>query len=115
MNIPTFVQQIIGTLVRSAVLFLVGWVAAHGGPKFAEDQVTKFITEATPVAAMIAWSIWQKYRSRQKLMTAQAAGSPISENHVEMLVSAGQAPSVLTEKHEAPKLEPPTPRPDILP
>jgi hypothetical protein len=110
--IPTFVQQIIGTVVRAAVVFAVGWLAAHGGPSFTNDQVTKFITEATPVAAVLVWSIWQKYKGRQKLMTAQASSGPVSENHVEMLVGSGQAPSVMTEKHETPKLSAPTPPPD---
>jgi hypothetical protein len=104
--IPTFVQQIIGTVVRAAVMFAVGWLAAHGGPQFTNDQVAKFVAEVTPVLAVLAWSIYQKYRGRQKLLTAQAAGSPVSENHVELMVSAGQSPSVLTPKHEAPTLQP---------
>jgi type VI protein secretion system component VasK len=111
--IPTFVQEIIGTLVRAAVVFFVGWLTAHGGPQFTDDQVAKFVTEATPVAAVLVWSIWVKYRGRQKLLTAQAAGQVVSERAVEMLVGTGQAPSVLTPKHEEPALEPK--RPDILP
>lgn len=105
--IPTFVQQIVGTVVRAAVMFAVGWLAAHGGPHFTDDQVTKFIAEATPAVAVLAWSIYQKYRGRKKMLAAAAASHPISENHVEMLVASGQAPSVLTPKHEAPTLQPP--------
>jgi hypothetical protein len=102
--IPPFVQSIIGVVVRAAVVFLVGWVAAHGGPTFTQDQVTKFIAEATPLAAVLLWSFYQKFRARQKLMVAQAAPHPLSENNVEMLVASGQAPSVMTPKHESPTL-----------
>jgi|SRR6185436_12546448 len=102
---PIFVQQIVGVFVRAAIIAIVTWVAAHGGPSFTNDQVTKAITEITPVLAVLAWSVYQKFKSRQKLMTAQAAGTPVSENHVEMMVADGQAPSVMTEKHEAPSLQ----------
>jgi hypothetical protein len=110
--IPTFIQEIIGTVVRIVVVFFAGWLTAHGGPQFTNDQVTKFVTEATPIAAVLVWSIWSKYRARQKLLTAQAAGGVVSERTVEKLVGAGQAPSVMTPKHEEPMLEPK--RPDIL-
>jgi hypothetical protein len=109
MNIPIFVQQIIGVVIRAAVIALATWVASHGGPKFTDDQVGKAIAEATPVAAVLAWSIYQKFKSRQKLLTAQASGGPVSENHVEMMVGAGQAPSVMTAKHDTPVLSTPPP------
>lgn len=115
MNIPVFVQQVIGVFVRAAVIALATWVAAHGGPKFTEDQLTKVITEATPVVLVLVWSIYQKFRSRQKLLAAAASPHPLSENHVEMIVGSGQAPSVMTPRHEAPKLEPPPARQGILP
>lgn len=102
--IPPFVQSIIGVVIRAAVVALATWVAAHGGPSFTDDQVTKIVSEVVPVAAVIAWSIYQKFRARQKLMVAQAAPHPLSENHVEMLIASGQAPSVMTPKHESPSL-----------
>lgn len=106
--IPTFYQQMIGTVVRAALVALSTWMAAHGGPSFTDNQIAKAVAEATPVLIAILWSFWQKYKSRIKLLTAQAAGSPVSENHVDMMVASGQAPSVFTPKHEAPTLQAPT-------
>ena len=104
---PTFVQQVIGVFVRAAIIAIATWVAAHGGPTFTDDQIAKAIVEATPVAAVLVWSVYQKFKSRQAQLTAQASGSPVSENHVNMLVASGQAPSVMTEPHVAPTLGPP--------
>jgi len=105
--IPTIVQQIIGTVVRAAVVFFVGWLAAHGGPSFTNDQVTKFIAEATPVVAVLLWSAYQKFKNRQKLLVAQASPVALSENKIKEIVASGQAPSVLTAPHETPSLQPP--------
>jgi hypothetical protein len=105
--IPTLVQQIIGTVVRAAVMFAVGWLASHGGPSLSNDAVTKFITEATPVAAVLVWSIYQKFKNRQQLMVAQASGAPLSENSVKAIVASGAAPSVMTPPHETPTLQAP--------
>jgi hypothetical protein len=105
--IPPFVQQIVGVVVRVAVVFLAGWVAAHGGPTYTNDQIAKAVTEIVPVVAILLWSFYQKYHGRQKLLTALASNAGTSENHVEMLVSQGQAPSVMTPKHEAPTLQGP--------
>lgn len=104
---PPFVQQIIGTVVRTAVAFFVGWLAAHGGPTFTDDQVTKAVSEIVPIVGVLLWSFYQKYHGRQKLMTAMASNAGVSENHVEMLVASGAAPSVMTPKHEAPTLQGP--------
>lgn len=101
---PPFVLQVVGVFVRAAVVALATWVAAHGGPTFTDNQIAKAATEIAPVAAVLLWSLWQKFHGRQKLMTALASSAGLSENHVEMLVADGRAPSVFTPKHEAPAL-----------
>lgn len=106
--LPTFVQQVIGVVVRAAILWIAAWVAAHGGPTFTESQVAKIVAEATPVVLVVLWSILQKYKSHQRFQIAAAAGRPVSENHVEMMLSSGQAPSVLTEPHVIPILATPS-------
>lgn len=102
--IPTFWQQVIGALVRGALFILSGWLKAHGGPSFTDNQLAKAVAEATPVAVAITWSIYQKYKQRQKQLTAGALSQPASEAHVDMLVASGRAPSVMTQKHETPTL-----------
>lgn len=103
--IPTFIQQVIGAVVRVVVVWLAAFVAAHGGPTFADNEVAKVITEATPVVLVVVWSIYQKYKSRQKLMVAMASTAPVSENHLEMHLASVQPPSVLTPPHEIPTVQ----------
>ena len=74
------------------------------------DQIAKaYRSKPRRSRRKLVWSIYQKFKSRRKVaqLTAQASGSPVSENHVNMLVASGQAPSVMTEPHVAPTLGPP--------
>jgi type VI protein secretion system component VasK len=106
--IPTFVQQVIGAVVRAVIIWLAAYVAAHGGPSYADDQIGKIVAEATPVVLVVLWSIYQKYKSRQKLMFALASTAPTSENHVDAAMSSTQhqPPSVMTPPHEVPTVTP---------
>ena len=99
--IPPFIQQLIGAFVRAAVVWAAGYLAAHG-LTISENQTTQFIAWVTPVIATLAWSIYQKYRGRQKLMTALVTPATQTEHQVEAAVSAGAAPSVLTPKNQVP-------------
>lgn len=103
--VPTFVQQVIGAVVRAAVIWLAAWVAAHGGPTYTDSEIGKVVAEATPVILVVLWSVYQKYRSRQKLMVAMASTAPVSENHLDMAVASVTPPSVLTPPHEIPTVQ----------
>lgn len=105
--IPTFVQQVIGVVVRAAIVWIAAWVAAHGGPQYGESEIAKVVAEATPVILVIVWSIWQKFKSRQKLMVAMASPSAVSENHLDLHVASVQPPSVLTPRREVPTIHGP--------
>ena len=97
-----FLQQILGVLVRTAIV----WLAATFGAELSHDQVTQVAAQATPIVAVLVWSIWQKYRGRQKLLTALAMPSAMTEHEVEAAVSAGDAPRVGTPKSEVPREKP---------
>ena len=97
-----FLQQIVGTLVRAALVWLSAWLAAHGGPTFTDNQIAKAVAELTPVALAIVWSIWQKYHGRLKLLTALASPQTMSEKQVELAVATGSSPAVNTPKTDVP-------------
>lgn len=99
--IPPFVQQIIGALVRAAVV----WLAATFGAHISEDEAVKLTAQIAPVVAVLAWSLWQKYRGRQKLLTAAGSPKVMTESQVEALVKdpTVPTPSVLTPKTELPQ------------
>jgi len=93
-----FVQQIIGALVRTAIV----WLAAKFGSTISEDKAVELTAQIAPVVIVIAWSIYQKYRGRLKLLTAQVTPAGKSEAQIDAIVDAGNAPSVMTGKHEVP-------------
>ena len=93
-----FAQQIIGAIIRTAVV----WLAAKFGAEVSDDQVTSFVAQATPIVLVLAWSLWQKYHGRQKLLTALSRSRGMTENEIEREVSAGYAPTVTTPKTSIP-------------
>lgn len=102
--IPPFVQQVLGVFVRAAIVWGAGYLAAHGGPTFTDDQVTKAVTEIAALLAVLGWSIVTKYKSRVKYHTALASNVPMSDEQAEQKIKANPAaaPSALTPKDEIP-------------
>ena len=103
--IPPFVRQIIGVLVRAAVVWLAGYLAAHANISLSDDQIGTIAEYLAPVVAVLVWSVWTKYYDRQKLLTAAAASKPMTEQEVEERVADPIAltPSVMTPKTELPR------------
>lgn len=100
-----FVMQIVGTLVRFLLAGAAAWVVQHG--IFTEAEVGRLMEGLTVASVAIGWSLYQKYRGRQKLMTALAAPAGITEidleRHIERAKAIGTPlPSVTTPKDEPP-------------
>jgi len=93
-----FVQKLLGALVRAAI----AWLSGKFGANLSDDETVKLAAELTPLIAVVAWSIYQKYKEQQKLLTAQAMRSGVSEAEVEAEVKKGNAPPVNTPKSMAP-------------
>lgn len=103
-----FLNEIIGAVIRTGVAFVLGWLVNQ--MIISADQATEWTTAITGGALVLLWSIWQKYRSRKKLVTALASPAGSSEHRVEAMVSAGNAPPVTVPKNVPPYLpKPPTP------
>lgn len=93
---PFWLEQI-GSFVRSLVIF----VAGRFGATLTPEQQAVYVTDLIALA-MWAWSAWQKYQSRRKLMVALAAPMQLSEKAAERMVAQGDAPSVMTDKKDVP-------------
>ena len=93
-----FFQKLIGAIVRTAVV----WLAGKFGAGLSEDESLKLAAEITPFIAVLAWSIYQKYREQQKLLTALTMRAGASEADVEVEVQRGNAPPVNTPRGVAP-------------
>lgn len=102
MEIPPFVQQIIGAVVRVLIVWIAARITAQGGPSFTDGQISHAVTEIVPLAAVLTWSIWQKYHGRIKLLTALSASIPMSEKQVENVAASGTNPPVNTPKNQIP-------------
>src|SRR5436190_2165000 len=104
-SIPPFVQQILGAIIRVVVVWLAGYLAAHAHVTLSEDQIGSIVTYLVPVVAVLAWSVYQKYRGRLKFLTAAAAPYAMTEHEIEALVSdpAIPAPPVNTPKSVIPR------------
>jgi hypothetical protein len=94
-----FVQQVVGAVARAAVI----WIGAKIGMELSADEATKVVVTYIIPAAMLAWSLWQKYSAQQKLVTAAASGKSMSQAQVEQQIASGGGASVLTPKHEVPQ------------
>lgn len=100
--IPPFISQIVGAIVRALIMWVAGYLAAQG-VTVSDDQVMQAVKWLTPLVVTLAWSIWQKFHGRQKLLVALASPRPMSESEVERKVAdPGPNPSVLTPKTEIP-------------
>lgn len=99
-TVPPFVSQIVGTLVRAAIV----WLAATFGAEVSDDQIVKITAQVVPVLFVIVWSIYQKFKNRQTLVTALASPKPMSEDAAKALVKdpAVPTPSVNSDPKELP-------------
>lgn len=103
--IPPFIQQILGVFIRGAVVWAAGYLAAHAGVTLSEDQIGSIVTYLVPVVAVIAWSLYSKYKGRVKLLTALGTHGVLTEHEVEAIVAdpATPNPSVMTPKSAVPR------------
>lgn len=83
---PLF-QALLGSLARAALTSLAGYLVAHH--VLTSDQSDQFVTKAvayvlaaSPGLLAFAWSLWQKYTSRLKLIAANTLPAGASEDQI---------------------------------
>ena len=95
---PVFVQ-LLNSVARTAVV----WICARFGANITDSDATRIVVEFVAPAAMLAWSIWQKYKAQQKLNSALATSQPMSEHQLDAEIAQGSAASALGSKHDVPQ------------
>lgn len=93
--------QALGSVVRWALALGAGYLIRAGIWSASDAEV--YITGGTLALVALVWSVWQKYHSRLKLVTALAMPAT-TEAHVEQQVKAGISPPVTTPKYVRPVL-----------
>lgn len=99
------VTEIIGSVVRWGITALVALLAGKSlltpeqSAKLSSPEVILYVTG---IVVPLAWSIYQKYVSRQKLLTGLASPNGTTEAEVEQQVKSGVVtpPPVTLPKHE---------------
>jgi hypothetical protein len=94
-----FEEQALGSVVRVAIV----WIAVHLGHTITNDEAAHIAVEYVVPVLVLAWSLWQKYRGRQKLLTAASLPLAVSERQVENVIKSGGAASVTTPKSVIPQ------------
>lgn len=106
--INPFVLQVLGYLVRQALLLLVGALGLTQVIQPIIDanlpQFNQLVASIALGVAVLCYGLWRQFRGRQKLLQAAAAAG-LSEQHVEAMVRDEYTvtPSVLTRKTDVPR------------
>jgi hypothetical protein len=100
MNQTTF-ALIVGTLLRSVVMAMAGWLVARG--MLPQGSVEEWTGAVALTLVAVLWSLYQKYVERTKLMVALTLPSGSTENDVTSHIATGVVtPSVLTPPNTVP-------------
>ena len=101
MKLNPLVLQIIGSWVRAGLTLVSGFliqkhiVTAAQGESLSTMLIDQ-ITNSIPAIAAIVWSMWHKYASRSKLMTALMLGGTTEDAVTTHIDSGAVTPTVLT-------------------
>lgn len=92
----------LGAIIRWALAIGAGYIVKAG--IWSEADSSKYVSAAALGLLGLGWSLWQKYKSRGKLLNALSASEPMTEHQIEAVMKAGlPAPSVTTPKSEVPR------------
>jgi hypothetical protein len=89
----------LGSILRFLLAGVFGYLVEKG--VWTGEQSATFLSAAVVGILALGWSLWNKYKSRIKLVTALAS-QPSTEAQIEKMVSSGDAPSVHTAKTAIP-------------
>ena len=105
----TLIQQALGAIIRWFLAWLSGYLVTAGIWK--GEDAEKYVAAATLGILALGWSLWQKYKSRSKFLTALMLPPGSTENDVKAHIASGAAtPTVTTPSDTSPEIpKPPTP------
>ena len=87
-----FLKDGTGAFMRTALAFLLGRI---GVGVFTDEETVRY-ADWILLSGVFIWSVYQKFVNRQKLVTAMAAPTKMTEEVVKETIALGTAPSVTT-------------------
>lgn len=104
-------QEAIASILRHFLTIAAGYLVARG--IWTQGSATSYVEAAALALISVGWAIWQKYETRQKLVTALAMTSNVkTEADIEKFIAQGESPSVTTPKTAHPIMVLPNPSSD---
>jgi len=97
-------QEALGSIVRWLLTGAAGYLVSKG--IWTQDNATTYVSAAAVAILALVWSLWQKYKSRSKLLVALASPTPMTEHQAEAKVSQSMAPSTSMPKDVVPPVLP---------
>ena len=88
-------QEALASILRWALAIGAGYLVQHG--IWTQGDASSYVTAATMGLLALGWSLWQKYASRLKLLTALTMPAGTTEHAVEAKIATGVGvPSIST-------------------
>jgi hypothetical protein len=97
---PLIVQQIIGGLIRLALVPVVGWLVAHGVIR--ADQDVQVYAEVTAYGLGAIWVVYNAVKRMRWFNTAAGSSTVSTPQEIIDQEKAGTFASALTPKNEVP-------------
>lgn len=94
------VIKAMGSLVRAGLMLAVPFFVSRG--IWTTDEATATLAAVATALTALGWSIFEKYKSQKKLVTALALPAGVSEKQVEHRVATGPTPPVTLPKDVPP-------------
>lgn len=95
---PLF-QEALASIFRWALAIGAGVLVSRG--IWTEEAAATYVAAAALGLVALAWSLWQKYAARTKLVTALSM-PPTTERYVEDAIARGRSAAPRTPKTEQP-------------
>ena len=89
---PLF-QAVLTSFFRWGLTLAAGWLVEH--QVWAKDEAGGYVAGIALALVTLCWSLWSKYKSRLKFLTALEVPSGSSEAHVEAVIKAGKGADVI--------------------
>lgn len=97
------IVEALGAIFRWVLAIGAGFIVKAG--IWSEDDATKYVAAGALALIGIGWELWQKHKSRVKLLTALATPTPMTERQLEEKVASPRVnPPVTTPKDAVPRL-----------
>lgn len=95
-------QKVLGSVVRHMLALTIPFLVSQG--IWTTDQATATMTSIAAALTVLLMSLYEKYSSQKKLVTALAMPKGTTQKDVEVQIATGQTPPVSLPKDIAPKV-----------